>query len=40
VGKTHVPSVYAKLTKKQLVDGKWKIPENKLANISFHNGKN
>jgi ABC-type sugar transport system ATPase subunit len=40
IGKTHIPSIYAFLTRaKKKADGELFIPDNQWANISFHRGK-
>jgi MoxR-like ATPase len=39
IGKTHIPSIYAFLTRAGKKDGGLFIPDNQWANISFHRGK-
>jgi MoxR-like ATPase len=40
IGKTHIPSIYAFLTRAEKRDGKLLVPDNQWANISFHREKN
>jgi hypothetical protein len=39
IGKTHIPSIYAFLTRAEKRDGELVMPDNQWANISFHRGK-